>query len=311
MDLLPILKGAATWIPGLYKAERGTTGGTVSGRYCYSVWLRHLVMLESCGLPTQYRSIAELGPGDSLGMGIASLLTGTQHVHALDVVRYARTAANQRVLTELAGLLALREPIPDACELPDVHPQLPSYSFPRFLDEARIAAALATERIARIEAVLAGEPSDGLDIRYYVPWQQCWSGSGPGVDLVMSQAVLEHVEDIEGVHRSLAAGLKLGGAASHVIDFRCHKMAGTWDGHLQYGDPLWKIVKGRRPYLLNRRSPSEHLRAMESAGFEILRAARVEAAPTIPRSSLAGRFSSWDEADRSTATMVVIARRIS
>jgi len=172
-------------------------------------------------------------------------------------------------------------------------------------------AALATERIARIEAVLAGEPSDGLDIRYYVPWQQCWSGSGPGVDLVMSQAVLEHVEDIEGVHRSLAAGLKIGGAASHVIDFRCHKMAGTWDGHLQYGDRLWKIVKGRRPYLLNRRSPSEHLRAMESAGFEILRAARVEAAPTIPRSSLAGRFSSWDEADRSTATMVVIARRIS
>jgi hypothetical protein len=309
MQLRPILRGVATWVPGRYDPRRQGTGGTVSARYCYSVWLRHLKLLDSYGLPTHYESVAELGPGDSLGISVAALLTGTNRVDALDVVRYANTPHNLDVMAQLVELLSTRERIPDERELPDVFPRLPSYAFPAFLDGRRLEAALEDHRVDRIAKALSGVPSD-ISVTYYVPWQDCWKPEVRGADLVISQAALEHVEDIHGVQRSLAAGLRIGGIASHVIDFRSHGMTATWDGHLEYGNTLWRIVKGHRPFLLNRRSPAEHLQAMSQSGFEIIRTERISASPTIPRGSLNPPFRDWSEEDRSTTTMIVVARRV-
>jgi len=309
MQLLPILKGVATWVPVLYDPKRHGTGGTVSARYCYSVWLRHLALLEACGLPTHYESVAELGPGDSLGISLAALLTGSNRVDTLDVVRYANTPHNLEVLAQLARMLGAREPIPDERELPLVYPRLRSYAFPDFLDERRLEAALQEQRVQRIAAAVSGASSD-VSVTYYVPWQECWKPDAGGADLLISQAALEHVEDVEGVQRSLAAGLRIGGIASHVIDFKSHGMTPTWDGHLEYGDALWKVVKGHRPFLLNRRSPSEHLQAMRRSGFEIIRTERVTASPTIPRAHLNPAFRDRSEEDRSTTDMVVVARRV-
>lgn len=309
MEMMPLLRGVGTWAPGLYSPEKRKTGGSVSARYCYSVFLRHLWLLHSCGLPTRYESIAELGPGDTIGISLMGLLLGASRVEALDVVRYANTARNERILADLVDLLREHAPIPDEREFPQVYPRLPDYGFPLFLDERGASAATDPARIERIRAALRQEPG-GVSIRYYVPWQDCWARASPGVDFVISQAALEHVEDIEAVHRSLAAGLKVGGIVSHVIDFKSHDMTANWDGHLQYGDLTWKIVKGRRPYLLNRRSPSDHLRAMESSGFEIVRTWREVVAPSLSRSGLPPRFRDWSDEDRSTTVMVVVGRRL-
>ncbi len=309
MELLPVLKGAATYIPWLYRAERGHTGGTIAARYCYGVWLRHLSLLEACGLPTQYDTVAELGPGDSLGISIAALLTGTKRIDALDVVRYARDQASQSVLTELVDLLTRREQIPDATELPAVHPRLSDYRFPRFLNRQRLAQSLSVEWVEKIRTAVSTDSENSV-IRYHVPWHERWSATGANVDLVFSQAVLEHVEDLHGVHERLAAGLAIGGVTSHVIDFRSHRLTSGWDGHLQYGSRIWKVVKGRRPYLLNRCAPAEHLRVMRGAGFEIVRALRVTSSPTVHRQQLAAQFRDWSDEDLSTSTMVVIARRV-
>lgn len=309
MQMMPLLRGVGTWVPGLYSPERHKTGGSVSARYCYSVFLRHLTLLDACGLPTRHESVAELGPGDTIGISLMGLLLGAGRAEALDVVRHANNSGNAAILAELAGLLRGRAPIPDEREFPLVFPRLPDYGFPSFLDGGRVSAAADAARIERIGAAIRGEPSD-IGIRYCVPWQSSWTGAAAGVDFVISQAALEHVEDIESVHRSLAAGLRIGGVASHVIDFKSHGMTPTWDGHLQYTDLTWKIVKGRRPYLLNRRSPTAHLRAMEAAGFEIVQTWRTIVPSTISRPSLPPRFRAWSDEDRSTTTLVVIGRRI-
>jgi hypothetical protein len=193
--------------------------------------------------------------------------------------------------------------------MPAVHPRLFNYAFPGFLCETRLQRALAPERIDAIRAALIADSPNGI-VRYYVPWQKCWKADGSSVDLVFSQAVLEHVEDLEAVHAALAAGVRIGGVASHVIDFRSHKLTSGWDGHLRYGRLLWSLVKGRRPYLINRRAPSEHLSAIEDAGFEVVRTVRTTAKPTVPRHELHAQFRRWSDEDRSTATMVVVAKRV-
>src|SRR5215467_13821096 len=73
-----MLKGALTYVPALnaWRIRRASTGGSNSARYCYSVWFRHLINLDSCGFKIKGARVAELGPGDSIGVGLAALLSG-------------------------------------------------------------------------------------------------------------------------------------------------------------------------------------------------------------------------------------------
>src|SRR5216684_8310540 len=119
--------GAGTYVPGLRNFTGRKTGGSDSPRYCYSVWLRHLSMLHRHGLPTTFETVAELGPGDSLGVGMAALLSGAGRYVALDAVRYADKARNRQILKELIALFRSRTPIPDALEFPLVQPPLAEY----------------------------------------------------------------------------------------------------------------------------------------------------------------------------------------
>lgn len=309
MQLMPLIKGAATFIPGLYRAERGSTGGTVTARYCYSVWLRLLKTLSVPAGAQKLRNIAELGPGDSLGIGLAAVLSGACRLQSLDVVRYASVERNQAILYELARLFRAREPIPDDDEFPQLHPRIDSYRFPDdLLPESLLSETLAPDRVGRIAAAIAGSESD-VSVDYLVPWNGKMELEGRKLDLVYSQAVLEHVEDLGATHIALARLVEPGGLAVHVIDFRCHGMTPGWDGHLQYSAPLWALVKGRRPYLLNRASPCEQLEFMQQAGFRTLTVNRVIQEPTLGLSDLAPEFRGWSEEDRCTATMTVVARR--
>src|SRR5260370_28824009 len=114
--------GRATYIPGLRGLTGRWTGGTVSARYCYSVWLRHLSILQRSGLPTAFKTMVELGPGDSLGIGLAALLSGVERYIALDVIQYPSDAQNLRIFGELIALFKDRAPIPDEAEFPPVLP---------------------------------------------------------------------------------------------------------------------------------------------------------------------------------------------
>ena len=125
-----LIVGMATYIPGLRRMTGRKTGGTISARYCYAVWLRHLSMLHRSALRTTFETVAELGPGDSLGIGLAALLSGAQRYLALDVVRYADSTRNLQIFEELLALFRDHAPIPDEAEFPLVRPLLPSYAFP-------------------------------------------------------------------------------------------------------------------------------------------------------------------------------------
>lgn len=130
-----ILKGTLTWVPPLnvLRRRRATTGGSGSSRYCYSVWLRHLLSLEPYGFEVQGAKIGELGPGDSIGMGLAALLSGAVDYVGLDLVPFSMRADLIRIFDELVGLFHRTEPIPNEAEFPFVRPKLISYEFPRHL----------------------------------------------------------------------------------------------------------------------------------------------------------------------------------
>lgn len=309
MQFLPILKGAATWVPWLYDARRGTTGGTSSARYCYAVWLRHLIGMRSRGLPGGFQSVAELGPGDSLGIGLAALLSGARRLQAFDVVQYASPAANQEVLDGLLDLFRARADVPGEVEFPQLFPGIDTSGFPHHLwSDGELDGLLSPTRAAAISSALAGRNGE-IEISYVVPWHSAPSVLRGHVDIVFSQAVLEHVNDLAATYAALGSWVAPGAYMSHVVDFRSHHITPGWDGHLQYPDRVWRVVRGRRPYLLNRCAPDQHLRELVAANFDVLEVVRKLQEPTVPAGKLAREFQCWSDLDRRTSSFHVVARR--
>jgi hypothetical protein len=296
----PLLIGLQSYLPGRLgrvgqDLMRGA-GGTASARYCYSVWLRHLVMAHEYGLKATPEAVAELGPGGSVGTGYAALLTGARRYYALDAVLRASNERNQLVWTALQKLFRGHEPIPDQTEFPRLKPILASYAFPHaVLTKPRLDAGLSN-------------PAPNF-VQFICPWEQVDALPPSSVDWIISQAVLEHVNDLDLAYRAMATWLRPDGVMSHQIDFKSHQTADAWDGHWTYRDFTWHMIRGRRPYLINREPLSTHLRLLCEYGFEVIHVQRVQTESTLRRPDLASRFRRLNDEDLTTSGAYILAVR--
>lgn len=317
MNLQPstILRGALTLVPGIERIAPKIgigTGGTDSAAYCHGVWFKHLVMLWSNGMRRMPNTMAELGPGDSLGIGLAAMLSGVDHYVALDVVQHFDTRKNLAIFDQLVERFQARAPR-WRHGWPDIDPFLDERMFPaHILGEGQLQAALAPERIAAIRRALLGTPREGdrVSLRFVVPWDEARVVEADSVDLLLSHSVLEHVVDLEKTYAAIRAWLRPGGWMSHQIDFKCHGLSGEWNGYRGYPEPLWKLVLGSRPFLLNRQPWSTHARLLDEHRFELVCVMRQHIRDHgIARDKLAQRWRDLSEDDLTCSGAFVQARR--
>lgn len=285
------------------------TGGTVSAQYCYSVYLRHLVMAAQHGLATDPRVVVELGPGDSLGIGLMALLTGAEQYYALDAVRHASTENNLIIFDELAKLLTDRTPIPSGGEYAEILPELGDYAFPmHILSETRLTQTLATDRLSRLRRALAGDLTTG-PIRYIAPMGRMHEIPAESVDLILSQAVMEHADQLEETYMECFRCLKPGGYMSHQIDLRCHDTAPEWNGHWKYSNLIWRLMRGNRPWFINRQPCSTHIDLVKQSGFSLCAQVTQPGNDGISRKQLAKKFKKLSESDLRTAGVFILASK--
>ena len=313
MAIKHLVKGILTFLPGLLRLRHTPQGPAASSRYCYSVWLRHVVHAAGNGLSGMPGRIAELGPGSSLGTGLAGLLCGAHSYVGLDVVDLLDVPLNLRLLDELVDLFRRRQPIPGDQEFPRLGPRLKSYDFPDgILLREQLGPALADERVECIRQCLTrwdGHEQNGIRIRYVAPWNDPEVVEKASVDFLMSHAVLMYIDDLPGTFRIFAQWLKPGGFMSHQIDFTADGLTEGWNGHWAYSDFAWRLIKGNRPYFVNRQPHSEYLRLARECGFRIEGDVRVEEAPAVPRHRLAKRFRQLSEEDLHTRGALIQAVR--
>jgi hypothetical protein len=307
LRLRAVLSGLGTFMP--WYNRKGFTGGTDSARYCYSVWLRHLILGMRTGVVRSMpKIVAELGPGDSIGIGIAALLSGAQKYFALDLVRYSNLQKNLEIFDDLVSMFAASSRIPDDFEFPFLYPRLDSYDFPAHLFGLnQLRESLAPARVAAIRSSIAHSDAEESMISYKAPWNAPEVIEAGSVDFVFSQAVLEHVDDLDGVYFAMQRWVKPGGIMTHQIDFKCHGKANNWNGHWTYSDFVWKIIVGRRSYLLNRQPHSVHVKLIEESGFAILNDTVLRSASVLRRAQLASRFRSLSDDDLTTSGAFIVA----
>lgn len=306
--LRALAAGVATFIPGMATLHRMVTKapGTDSARYCYSVWLRHLVMSHTNGLCQKTpRSVAELGPGESIGIGLAALLSGADSYVGLDVIHFTNLRRNLAIFDALVELFRAQTAIPGPDEFPEVKPALKGYDYPRsMLSQVDHSPA----RIARIRESIEAPNAPGSMIRYVAPWDRNDVVERGSVDMIFSQAVMEHVDDLAGAYAAMREWLAPGGFISHQIDMRSHGTADSWDGHWKHSDLMWKLLRGSRSYFINRAPHSAHVQHLSRSGFSIVLEGTVKRAAQIKRADLAPKFAHLTDDDLTTSGAFILAR---
>lgn len=307
----PLLGGLKSFLP---RVDFRGSGGSTSARYCYAVWLRHVAAMRDAGVGAPRGTLVELGPGDTLGVSLAALLSGVERAVALDVVPHADAAANRAALAELVALFRARAAVPGDDEFPAMRPRLGTRRSPgELVGDATIDAALASEHVARIDAALGAASAE--PVRYVCPWSPASVAPG-SADLVLSQAVLEYLradgddgnDALDEAFAAMRGWLRPGGVMSHQIDLS-GPFGPEWNAHWAVGDAVWRVIRGRRPVYENRVPLSGYLRRCERHGFAVLAAVAEPAVGGVAPSRLAGRFRSLPEADHAARGVHLIARK--
>jgi hypothetical protein len=249
--------------------------------------------------------VGELGPGDSIGIGLTALLSGAIHYTGLDIVPFSAKADLETIFEELVQLYFRKERIPDHNEFPRVRPRLESYKFPNDLIDWDNFSSMAESVRMELQTGLGS----GQFVDYRAPWTSSTEIAASSLDLIFSQAVLEHVDGVAETYNAMSAWLKPGGYASHVIDFTAHGLSPFWNGHWTYSARQWQWVRGRREYLLNRQPVSVHLDCASHAGFEIIHVHKDYDESGLDHSALYQDFQVLDSEDLRTRGAVLILRK--
>jgi SAM-dependent methyltransferase len=259
------------------------------------------------------QAVAELGPGNSLGTGLAALISGASRYYAFDVMTYSPNDENLRIFDELVELFQCRAPIPDGGEFSAIKTSLDSYSFPNeILDDGALNEALDPARIRLIRKALKnGDQHLGTDppISYVVPWMEEKNVIEGTVDMVFSMSVFEHIDDLDQAYAACGRWLRGGGVMSHEVDFRSHGLSLEWNGHWGFSRLIWRLIRGRRPFLINRKLHSDHIKYLENYGFEILANRSWVSRAGIKRAGLAIEFAGMSNKDFYTSGAYLLSLR--
>jgi hypothetical protein len=303
--LRPLIKSCASLlVPQLGNSHK--RGGTADPEYCYGVFLRHYTLARRfLGEPNVPSIVAELGPGSSLGVGLAALLAGADRYVALDVVSHAAPEHDLLVFDSLVDLFEKRSPIPTSGRHAVVFPPPAGSELPGEIARA-LESTLDKKRLDRIREAIVQRRGRIIDVA--APWTEATVGLFGQVDWIFSHSVLEHVDDLEMTYETFGRWLRPQGIMTHLVDFYSHGLSTEWNGHWALGDLTWSILRGRRSYLINRASRSQHIELLVGNGFTLLQEISERRSDGLLPEAFSDRFRMMPEEDARTRMSFFIAR---
>jgi hypothetical protein len=306
MKLRPLAKGIASFVVPALRSMRSPTFETTGADYCYSIFLRHFSHIAPLTNGAVPKSVAEFGPGSSIGVGLCALLAGAETYTGLDVVDCTNDAFNLQAFDKLVEMFRARRAVPRTGSFNPIFTPAADWAFPKSL-VPNLAWSLEPERLTRIRADIVAK--SGAFIRVATPWTRADAIERASLDWIFSQSVLEHVDDAAKVYDCARLWLRPGGLMSHENDYTSHDLTHHWNGHWTIGDTAWWALRGKRPYLINRLPHSAHVAMLKARGFEIVaELPKVQSADALPQSQFAPAFRSMSATDATTSVVFLVAR---
>jgi len=235
---------------------------------CVEAYCHRLGVNQICRL-IDGQIVVEYGPGDCPGVALLLLAKGASKVYCVDrFPMVTMSAKNVEVLRCLRSRLSVEE-------------------------AARFDGAF----------IDAAEPGLGFnrDRLEYVVSQHGLSGLQGQANLVLSRAVLEHVDDLPGTFADMKRALKDGGVALHQVDLRSHGLHRNNPlDFLEWPNWLWALMYSHKG-VPNRWRANRYREIVTALGVENILIETTSRVPAITvreaRPRLAAPFHDLDEED--------------
>ncbi len=245
--------------------------------YFGAIWREH-------GKGVQPPVILEIGPGANLGQGVLFVATGARKYIGLDLYRDPELY-NRRSYSAAYELLNLVAP------------------------DRTLLRADQIYTVSREQVVFNPER-----IQFLFPRQSFDIGLPEGsIDFVYSASVFEHITDVEKTVAAILKVLRKGGISAHNFDMRDHMDFSKPLEFLKVDEPAWKArFTGEKAYsYTNRRRLSDMVKAMEAAGFKILKVAPGERTPMSEeiRAGLHPDFQKYSLEDLAVVSALIVAEK--
>jgi hypothetical protein len=261
-----VIKGLVTFIPGisnlLSKIKAKSKHSCYNAEFCYTLWLSFLVLLREKGIQTNLKKVGEIGNGGSLGVGICSLLSGSEKFYALEINQTYDKDQNLKLLDEITELFKNKTEISN--KFRQLNISIQNFEYP---EELISPLFLDNKLVEEIKNDILNGFIDSKRIEIIHNWE---SHSALDLDVVFSRAVMEHVAEPGKVYKAINKHLKKGSFVFHDIEFHSHGITKSIDGHYRIPGFLWKIIYGKRKHFLNRWSLQDHINCMTENGFELI-----------------------------------------
>lgn len=225
--------------------------------------------------------IMEYGPGDVPGVAILMIAHGAERVVCVDRFPLVRMSPKN---VQIVKKMLERLPLP-----------------------LRNRAESCFKQVAH--------PESGLNPQYidYLVRPSGLSGLANGVDLVISRAVLEHVNDLQASFQDMYAALKPGGTAIHLVDLKSHGLHRTNPlDFLSWSPWLWSLMYSAKG-VPNRLRVNTYRRAVAQSGLQLISLIpTVHALPTdvsAVRPYLAKPFRTLPDEDLSCLGFWLVCRK--
>ena len=304
----PLVKGVLSFaLPslGTGHAARDYTGSTDVSEFCYSIFLRHFSYISQFTNGNVPRVVAELGPGSSIGMGLAALIAGAELYYGLDMIDHTDVARNLLIFDDLVDLFRRRTRVPSGGLHDTTFPLPLNWQFPASI-EKNLDRLLDGERIRSLRNDLARQ--SGKSIRMAVPWTKADIVPHHSVDWLFSHSVMEHVDALEEVYRCCALWLQRGGMMTHLIDYDSHEITKHGNGHWAVSDLTWTLIRGRRPYLINRMPHSWQTSLIKNNNFSIENEVHCIRGGGLPKEEFTAAFRQMSDSDSKIGMAFVACR---
>lgn len=293
------------------KSSYKSGGSTMKSHYCYSVWLRHLHYWNKHkdNIP---EVIAELGPGNSIGIGLAALISGSKQLHTLDVVKYWNTEQNLARFDELVELFKTKSRIPGNDQFQKIKPELEDYEFPNhILTDEVLSESLNKKRLDAIRSeILDIDNPNNTFIKCHIPWKSSNIIKNGTLDFIYSQSVLQYIEDMNFTFDVMKNWLKPKGLMSHSIDLSSIGITKKWNGHWTFNDLEWNVLKNDRQIIINRKPLSYYYKQHENFELKILMCFSTEKENTLNKNNLNSKFKNFSEKDLVTSDVYFLSEKV-
>ncbi len=308
MRLKSIIKGAGSFVYPRWRMSAVGVEGAYSAAGSYGLFMRHALALAGIGRSFEDKLVLEYGPGATLGLGFAALICGAKRYYSYDLIDHTDADRNLAVFDELLQMFERRAALPSGGFHEKIFPILQSHEFPiEALPEDLLRRTLLPQRINSIREDI--KTRGGVFVVQRSSRDIAVAVLDEPVDVIISESVLEHVDDLPSTYAFFARALAADGVMAHLIDYTSHNLADEWNGHWVCAPKLWSIVRGKREFLINRKPHQYHLDLLAENGMRVIQTSRLHRVDGATRDGFANEFRQMSRLDATTSlAQIVVAR---